>query len=351
SMAAPHVAGLVGLIKSLNPLLSGQEIFDRIVNSTDNIDDLNPNYVGMLGSGRINANSALTNIASTDFDANPRIGPAPLTVQFHDSSETAPTGWMWDFGDGTQSTEQHPEHTFDPGLYDVTLTIDTDIGPGQKTELRYVAALAETLAATDSIVLAGEPARIDIMVRNNLPVDTIILPVDCSNITSVGFLDSVVTTGCRTDHMSMQNVFSNKFNGEMAYRIAVDDFVDALPPGNGPIAKVYFRVRSTAQPGETIDVEFNTLGSYSLKFTTAEIAFTPEVTTGAVTVSALIGDLTGDGVHDATDLNELINVVFFNAPMPNPPSVADFNCDGVIDAVDINDIIQFIFFNGPGACE
>ncbi len=351
SMAAPHVAGLVGLIKSLNPLLTHQEIFDRIISSADNIDDLNPDYVGMLGSGRINANSALTNIASTDFIASPRIGPAPLTVQFYDSSETSPTSWLWDFGDGTQSTEQNPEHTFDPGLYDVMLTINTDIGPGQKTEFRYVAALAETLVATDSTVLAGDPVRIDIVVHNNLPVDTIILPIDCSNVTSVAILDSVVTTGCRTEHMTLQNVFSNKFNGEMAYRITVDDFVDAMPPGDGPIAKVYFRVRSTAQPGETVDVEFNTLGSYSLKFTTAEIAFTPAVTTGGITVSALIGDLNNDGVHDAADLNELINIVFFNGPMPNPPAVADFNCDEVVDALDINAIINFIFFNGPGACE
>lgn len=39
-------------------------------------------------------------------------------------------GWLWDFGDGSISTEQHPLHNFPaPGTYVVTLTVinDSDI--------------------------------------------------------------------------------------------------------------------------------------------------------------------------------------------------------------------------------
>ncbi|GAB4318748.1 MAG: hypothetical protein Kow0074_08130 [Candidatus Zixiibacteriota bacterium] len=351
SMAAPHVAGLAGLIKSLNPLLTRQEIFDRIINTTDDIDGLNPSYVGMLGSGRINANNALTNIASTDFDASPRIGAAPLTVQFQDNSQTTPTGWTWDFGDGQQSNDQNPQHTFAPGVYDVSLTIDTDIGNGVKTEIRYIAALAETLTAADSSGLAGETVRIDILAHNNLPVDTIVLPIICSNISAVGFLDSVVTTGCRTDHMVLQPVFDDKFNGKIGYRMSVNDFANAMPPGDGPIAKAYIRLKQTAQPGDSIDVGFGTLGVWSLKFTTAEISYEPAVNVGLVSVAALIGDLNVDGVYDAADMNSLIDILFFNAPMPNPQGIADTNCDGFVDAVDLNNLINFLFFSGPAPCE
>ena len=45
------------------------------------------------------------------------------TVQFTDQSTGAPTGWRWDFGDNTGSTQQSPAHTYAaPGTYAVTLT-------------------------------------------------------------------------------------------------------------------------------------------------------------------------------------------------------------------------------------
>lgn len=59
SQSCPHGAGLAGLIKSFNPALDRQEIFDVIVATTDTIDHLNPGYEGLLGSGRINAYEAL----------------------------------------------------------------------------------------------------------------------------------------------------------------------------------------------------------------------------------------------------------------------------------------------------
>lgn len=41
---------------------------------------------------------------------------------------TRPTGWMWSFGDGHQSTDRHAEHTYTAdGEYPVTLTV-TDNG-------------------------------------------------------------------------------------------------------------------------------------------------------------------------------------------------------------------------------
>jgi subtilisin family serine protease len=63
SMAAPHVVGLIGLIKAYQPTLSADEIKTAILNSADNIDAENPNYIGDLGAGRINAHSALAGSA------------------------------------------------------------------------------------------------------------------------------------------------------------------------------------------------------------------------------------------------------------------------------------------------
>ncbi len=54
-------------------------------------------------------------------------------VQFNDSSTIdLPSfidSWLWDFGDGTTSTEQFPEHLYDSeGTYTVTLTVSSDFG-------------------------------------------------------------------------------------------------------------------------------------------------------------------------------------------------------------------------------
>ncbi|MEI7662822.1 MAG: PKD domain-containing protein, partial [Bacteroidota bacterium] len=50
--------------------------------------------------------------------------PTFTNVQFTDLSTGNPTGWMWNFGDGTASTLQNPAHTFaTAGNFNVCLTI------------------------------------------------------------------------------------------------------------------------------------------------------------------------------------------------------------------------------------
>ncbi|OPY28733.1 MAG: PKD domain protein [Methanocella sp. PtaU1.Bin125] len=61
---------------------------------------------------------------SADFMADVNTGAAPLTVQFTDTSEGSPSGWEWDFGDGSYSTLQDPVYTYNrPGTYTVTLNV------------------------------------------------------------------------------------------------------------------------------------------------------------------------------------------------------------------------------------
>ena len=55
----PIVAGLVGLMISHAPSASPSDIVNCLLSSADDIDGANPNYVGQLGSGRINAEEAL----------------------------------------------------------------------------------------------------------------------------------------------------------------------------------------------------------------------------------------------------------------------------------------------------
>ena len=62
-----------------------------------------------------------------DFSASASKGFAPLTVQFADESTAGVsriTRRKWDFGDGNNSAEEKPEHTYNtPGQYTVSLTV------------------------------------------------------------------------------------------------------------------------------------------------------------------------------------------------------------------------------------
>lgn len=60
SMACPHVAGVAALIASkLSGKASASDVRDILLSTTDNIDTLNPNFIGLLGTGRLNALKAL----------------------------------------------------------------------------------------------------------------------------------------------------------------------------------------------------------------------------------------------------------------------------------------------------
>lgn len=59
-MATPVVAGIAGLIASQSPGFSPDQIAGQIIGTADNIDDLNPDFKGPLGSGRVNAYRAVT---------------------------------------------------------------------------------------------------------------------------------------------------------------------------------------------------------------------------------------------------------------------------------------------------
>ncbi len=63
-----------------------------------------------------------------NFSSNVTSGYAPLSVKFTDLS-TKVTGWNWNFGDGTTSTDQNPTHIYSvEGTYFVNLTISNEYG-------------------------------------------------------------------------------------------------------------------------------------------------------------------------------------------------------------------------------
>lgn len=62
SFAAPYVTGTVALMLSVKPDLTNQEIDSILRLTATNIDILNPNYVGKIGSGRLNSGLAVQTV-------------------------------------------------------------------------------------------------------------------------------------------------------------------------------------------------------------------------------------------------------------------------------------------------
>jgi PKD repeat protein len=71
-------------------------------------------------------------LPTANFSCNVTNGYAPLTVQFTDLS-TKVARWNWSFGDGTNSTDQNPTHTYSAaGKYTVNLKVSNSNGTNSK---------------------------------------------------------------------------------------------------------------------------------------------------------------------------------------------------------------------------
>tara|TARA_Y100000034_G_scaffold132113_1_gene194340 strand:+ start:7902 stop:8927 length:1026 start_codon:yes stop_codon:yes gene_type:complete len=74
------------------------------------------------------------------FRASYLKGPAPLAVRFQNFASGQPIRFLWDFGDGTQSIEPNPIHTYlAEGFYTVSLNvINSTGGQGVATKFAYI---------------------------------------------------------------------------------------------------------------------------------------------------------------------------------------------------------------------
>lgn len=110
----------------------GMAAFNELIEGLDdqNVDD---KYVVL--NFKVESNTALR----ADFSGTPSTGAAPLTVEFTDISDGAPTTWLWSFGDGTTATERNPIHTYiGPGSYSVSLTVSSPEGSSMITKSGYI---------------------------------------------------------------------------------------------------------------------------------------------------------------------------------------------------------------------
>lgn len=298
-----------------------------------------------------------TSIIATDFSGAPTLGGAPLNVDFSDSSPTADT-WKWYFGDGDSSSVQNPSHVYDPGIYTVELKITTATGEGTELKPNYVTALAETLKVADTSVGVNTSVVWEIWHQNNVPIEEIKLPIALSGVPAYAAFDSISTVGCRTSYFEQkQLVFDNRGNGQAAIRLNADNGGGAAPltPGNGPIARIHFRVKNVALPGQQVVLTMPTMGvsQHSLQAFTTTTQYVPELIGAVATVvntcdCSCHGDPVCDGQPDIQDVVETINNAFrgtaptIDASCPHVGR-SDVDCSGAIDIVDVVNTVNVVF--------
>ncbi|HPS88798.1 MAG TPA: PKD domain-containing protein, partial [Methanosarcina vacuolata] len=91
-----------------------------------------------------------------NFSASPASGKVPFKVSFTDQSTGSPTSWKWVFGDGNNSTEMNPVHTYNKsGLYSVTLTASNANGDNTLVKTGYIAVSNSLVAAFSASPTSG----------------------------------------------------------------------------------------------------------------------------------------------------------------------------------------------------
>jgi subtilisin family serine protease len=354
SMSAPMVAGLAALIKSHHPNFDKNEIDSIIVNNGHNIDAENPAYVGWMGGGRIDAWNCLQNAASAPFDANPRIGEAPLTVEFDDQNPTA-ISRSWTFGDGDVSGDEDPTHIYtDPGMYDVSLEVTDPNGTCEKTRKYYIIATSDTLYGDSSTlvpVVAGHDSfPVPLYLKNTVPLTSFTVAFDWITDSGTADLDfaSVSTEGTRGEDFDTAIVRAiAPTTGKVAIEFVCLDLNDArndeLAPGDGPVANLWFY--ASGQGTLSMDT-INLIGYYYHVESRYAGDYLPEFRLMHMW-TARRGDANGDGNVDSGDAVYIISYVFRGGAPPPTVYHGDANNDGSTNIADAVYLISYIFKGGP----
>ena len=83
-------------------------------------------------------------------------GETPITIQFTDKSIHDTSSWLWNFGDGTTSTEQNPTHNYTTaGNYTISLTVTNDVGSDIKTVTKMISVYPPVEVNFTSDVASG----------------------------------------------------------------------------------------------------------------------------------------------------------------------------------------------------
>lgn len=346
SMASPHVAGLAGLLRSKVPGLTSTEVRDIIIATAENIDAQNPSYVGLLGSGRINALAALQSVFSAQASADVRIGVAPLSVNFTGSSASVISTWMWHFGDGDSASGQNVSHEYvNPGAYDVSLRVAGPEGEATENLPAFIVVHADTVEFIGFTGVASDPLVCDVRLKNFAPITSLRLPITYAGNMNIA-LDSVSYVGTRASDFTTKSIVSNDPSSKRL-TLQFTDNEGGIPVGDDILFRMHFRYNAAPPVTGLNIVDTTRYSTLQFSIATPQGSYAPAIIASTLNVSGgLRGDANLDGVISVSDPVYLINYIFAGGAAP-PVYNGDADANAVVNVSDAVYLIAHIFNGGP----
>lgn len=281
------------------------------------------------------------------ISADTKFGPGPDTIAFSGNTTRQVTSWNWQFGDGATSTDQNPVHSYAPGCYNVTLTVQTPTKTYTSTKTDFIELYADTLAVDNIVANAGKKVRVDISARNCLPVTSMIVPFTWAGQYPPS-IDSVSIAGTRSAGAALSQTSDDTNNKRRAYMI---DFSNTtaheLTCGNGPVLSLYFKVGMNVPDGAVLPINVQAYGYQYPTINSGEHTYTPGTVAGQISM-CLAGDFNNDNAGpDIADLAEMIGYLYLSGTPPGSMSKANVDGSAGIDIGDVTALISYLYLNGP----
>ncbi len=303
-----------------------------------------------------------------NFVGSPTSGQLPLPVTFDNLTQEPFSTAIWDFGDGTSSTQSSPTHTYmGTGPFSVTLTV---IGPsGTDTFVRnnYVTGTLpeDVFEIQDISAFAGQDVLHPVIGTNSDPIQGFQSAIlfDDTSVTYNGIDLSLSATQAFLPEFVFEEMTPNGPDSTLIVAIVLD-FLEpfdgrAIPAG---VRQLLFSIDYTVD----FPLGLGTVIPWSLVdgladppvdniFASIEgVSLHPFLLSGETRIDALPTALfrRGDANYDQTiDIGDAIFLLthFFALGDPPPcPDAGDANDDGVLDIGDAIYDLAFLFSSGAG---
>jgi hypothetical protein len=288
-------------------------------------------------------------------EASATLGPAPLDVDFSATTHKTVNSWSWDLGDGETASGANVPHTYQAGYQTVTVDLETPTGNYIQEYTGLVSAYADTIRIMDGVFDEDNKARVNIYVRNYLPLKEIALPFTWDGPIDIKY-DSVSLAGHRSDHMSVNllSIVPSWNSATVHINAGMGPYLD---PGSGPIATLFFTLQDVAIEGDA-PIAVTSYASFELNFKTYAGDYLPDQYDGVIRISCcrgVVGDANGDGNPEPTigDISLLIDHLFILGSPLDCLLEADANQSGGVDPSpaditigDISYLIGYLFVSG-----
>ena len=315
SFSSALVTDAVALLRSAKPSLDPQSVHEISDHTSYGIDDLNPDYHGQLGSGRLDCGEAVIEIYITGAQQGEQFGYSIASSDFNDDgyvdiivgSSADNTGGSAAGAARIFFGDSIPDNVVD---FVVVGTPGEFLGSAVASAGDFNDDGIEDFIVTapfnsDVAGKAGRPEELLTFIVTALDPDGDSVTLTAENLPlGASFVDEGWDTGL------------GKYKGTFSWT-----------PNSSQIG-VYENVRFIATAETLIDDEY-------IKITIAEY---------------VCGDADGSGTVDIDDVVYLIAYIFTGGPPPDPLAAGDVDCSESVDVDDIVYLIAYIFSGGPEPC-